>query len=193
MINPAFQLLIEELEKYYPLISTRFKLKLLDNVYEITYKKGSRILNYKQVQDAGLFIYKGSAVELFVNPATLEETATKFWFEKDFPYTTPGLFGREPSPSYIKLLEDTHFVGIPFEDFLRMKSDFPEVEPLTENIRGHYDRLRYEYEEDFRFSARHRVKRLEQAHPNIYNLAEIQHIAQFHKISLETLRRLRKH
>lgn len=191
MKNAAYKILIEELEKYNPNMTTGFKLKLPDLLFEIGYKKGCRVLNYKQIQEAGLFIYKGSAMELSVNPLTLEETASNFWFEKDFPYTTPGLFSREPSPSYIKLLEDTFFVGIPFLDFLTMKNEFPEVELLSEGIRSHYERKRHEIEEYFRYSAKHRVKRLEEVHPNIYNLAEIQHIAQFHRISVKTLSRLR--
>ncbi|MBB2148956.1 Crp/Fnr family transcriptional regulator [Pedobacter gandavensis] len=191
MKNAAYRTLIEELEKYNPNMTTGLKLKLPDYLFEVRYRKGCRVLNYKQVQDSGLFIYKGSAMELSVNPITLEETAANFWFEKDFPYTTPGLFSRELSPSYIKLLEDTLFVGIPFSDFIAMKQEFPEVELLSEGIRSHYERKRHEFEEDFRHSAKHRVKRLEQARPNIYNLAEIQHIAQYHRISVKTLSRLR--
>lgn len=191
MTNPAFKLLIEELEKYYTISSTGFKIKLQEKLFEITLMKGKRILNYKEVQESAYFIYKGSAIEFWVNPLTLEETATKFWFEKDFPYTTPGLFSREPSPSFIKLLEDTHLVGIQFSDFLTMKNEFAEVEPLSENIRGHYGKLRQEYEADLHLPAINRIQKLEAQHPNIYNLAEIQHIAQYHQISTETLRRLR--
>lgn len=191
MVNKAHKLLIEELEKYYPSISTKFKLELPGRTFEAFYKKGTRVLNYKQVQESCLFIYKGSAMELWVNSESLEETTIRFWVPKDFPYTTPGLFSQEPAPSYIKLLEDTYFVGIKFTDFLMLKNEFQEVEPLTENIRGHYDQMRNEYETDFRLPAIHRVQRLERQHPNIYTIAEIQHIAQYLKISVETLRRLR--
>lgn len=183
--------LIEQLEKFYPPLSTAFKIRLPKKLFELNYKKGARILNYKQVQEPFLFIYRGSAMELSVDSKTLEEVACNFWFEKDFPYTTPGLFNQETSPSYIKLLEDIHLVGIIFTDFMAMKSEFPEIEPLLENIRSHYARLKLEMENDFRYPAVHRVRRLEQQHPDIYNIAEIQHIAQYHKISMETLRRLR--
>lgn len=191
MTNPAFKFLIEELEKYYPSCSTGFKIKLQEKLFEVNIRKGKRILNYKEIQESAYFIYKGSAIEFWVDPETLEETATKFWFEKDFPYTTPGLFSREPSPGFIKLLEDSQLLGIKFTDFLAMKNEFPEVEPLSETIRGHYGKLRQEYEADFQFSAIHRVRKLETQHPNIYHRAEIQHIAQYLKISTESLRRLR--
>jgi len=191
MINKAYIELIEQLEKFYPPLSTGFKIRLPKKLFEMNYKKGVRILNYKEVQDCFLFIYKGSAMELSVDQKTLEEVACNFWFKKDFPYTTPGLFSKELSPSYIKLLADTHLVGIIFTDLMAMKGEFPEIEPLTENIRSHYARLKLEMENDFRYPAVHRVMRLELEHPNIYNIAEIQHIAQYHRISMETLRRLR--
>lgn len=192
MTNPAYKMLFEEFERYYPQISSGFKIKVQDKLYEVTYKKGTRVLSYKQIQDSGLFIYHGSAIELFVDPLTLEETTTNFWFERDFPYTTPGLFSREPSQSYIMLLEDTHFVGIPFGDFTMLKNEFPDVELLTENIRSHYDKLRLQYLADFRYPAYERVKRLEKLHPDIYKRLEIQHIAQYLKINVKTLSRLRK-
>ena len=191
MTNPAFKLLIEELEKFFPACSTGLKIKLQERLFEVSIKKGKRILNYKEVQESAYFIYKGSAIEFWVNPQTLEETASKFWFEKDFPYTTPGLFSREPSLAYIKLLEDSQLLGMRFTDFLAMKNEFLEVEPLSENIRSHYGKLRQDYEADFQLPAIHRVQKLEAEHPNIYLLAEIQHIAQYLKISTETLRRLR--
>ena len=191
MINKAYISFIEQLEKFYPSLSTNCKIRLPENLFEVNYKKGARVLNYKQVQESFLYIYKGSAMELSVNPKTLEEAVSNFWFEKDFPYTTPGLFSQEASPSYIKLLENTHFVGIIFTEFMAMKTEFPEIEPLTESIRSHYARIKFEIENDFRYPAIHRVRRLACEHPNIYNIAEIQHIAQYHKISVETLRRLR--
>lgn len=191
MNNPAYKLLIEELEKYYPNLSTKFKLELPNNLFEVSYKKGRRVLSYMQVQEAGLFIVKGSALELSVDPNTLEERVVNFWFEKDFPYTKPGFFGEEPSPSYIQLLEDTLFVGIHFHEFSALRQDYAEMNILIEKIRGHYDKLRHIMEEDFRFPANRRVKRLELAHPNIYNLADIKHIAEYHRISVKTLSRLR--
>lgn len=191
MINKAYLAFIEQLEKYYPSLSTALKIRLPEKLFEVSYKKGARILNYKQVQDSFLFIYKGSAMELLVDKNTLEEVASNFWFEKDFPYTTPGLFGQEPLPSYVKLLEDAHLVGIIYTDFMAMKIEFPEIEPLIENIRSHYAWLRLEMENDFRYPAIHRVRRLELEHQNIYNIAEMQHIAQYHRVSMETLRRLR--
>lgn len=191
MENKAFMDFISQLEKFYPAMSTTLKIKLPEKLFQARYNKGTRILSYKEVQESFLYIYKGSAMELMVDTATLEEITHNFWFEKDFPYTTPGLFSREHSLSYIKLLEDTHLVGIIFKDFMAMKPEFPEIEPMLENIRSHYARLQLEMENDFRHSAIHRVMRLERQHPNIYNIAEIQHIAQYHKISMETLRRLR--
>lgn len=192
MTNPAYKMLFEEFERYYPQISSGFKIKVQEKLYEVTYKKGTRVLSYKQIQESGLFIYHGSAIELFVDPFTLEETTTNFWFERDFPYTTPGLFSREPSQSYIMLLEDTHFVGIPFGDFTMLKNEFPDVELLTENIRSHYDKLRLQYLADFRYPAYERVKKLEKLYPDIYKRLEIQHIAQYLKINVKTLSRLRK-
>lgn len=191
MTNPAYKILLEEFEKYYPQISPGFIIKVQEKLYEVNYKKGTRVLSYNQKQDSGLFIYKGAAIELFVDPVTLEETTTNFWFERDFPYTTPGLFSREPSQSYIMLMEDTHFVGIRFADFTELKNEFPDVEFLTENIRGHYDRLRLQYLADFRYPAYDRVKKLEKSYPGIYNRLEIQHIAQYLKISVKTLSRIR--
>lgn len=191
MTNPAYKILFEEFEKYFPKISSGFKVKIQEKLYEVTYKKGTRVLSYKQIQDSGLFIYKGSAMELAVDKITLTETTTNLWFEKDFPYTTPGLFSREPSQSYIILLEDTHFVGIPFADLTAIRTEFPEAELLTENIRSHYDKLRLACISDFGYPAIHRVQKLENLHPDIYNRVEIQHIAQYHKISVKTLSRLR--
>ncbi|SMD08503.1 cyclic nucleotide-binding domain-containing protein [Pedobacter nyackensis] len=189
--NPAYNSLIEELEHFYPACSTALKIELKKKLFEIDLKKGKRLLNYKEIQESAYFIYKGSAIEFWVNPITLEETASKFWFEKDFLYTTPGLFSREPSLSAIELMEDTRLVGMPFADFITMKITFPELEPLSENIRGNYGKLQQEHEADLHLSAIYRVQKLEAEHPNIYNLAEMRHIAQYLKINPETLRRLR--
>jgi len=191
MTNPAYKILIEVFEKYYPQISAGFKIKVQEKLREDHYKKGTRVLNYGQVQESLLFIYKGSAIELFVDPLTLEQTTTNFWFESNFLYTTPGLFNHEPSTSYIMLLEDTHLVGILFIDLIAFKVEFPEVELLIENIRSHYDNLRLQYLADFRFPSYDRVKKLEKLHPDIYNRLEIQHIAQYLKISVKTLSRIR--
>lgn len=191
MKKHSFDTVIEELEKYHPNATTGFKMYLSDHCFEIGYKKGTRILNYKQVQESGLFIYKGSAMELSVNPVTLEETASNFWFEKDFPFTTPGLFSRAPSPANIILLEDTLFVGISFLKILSMRNEFPEIEIIIEAIRSHYERLKHEFELQFLQPAKHRVQSLEAMHPYIYNLAGVQRIAQYLRISTETLRRLR--
>lgn len=191
-MNPSYQKLIEVFETYSPL-STRYKIELQKRLFEARFKKGIRVLNYKQIQESGLFIYKGAAMELSVNPMTLQERAAYFWFENDFPYTSPGLFNREPSSSYIKLLQDTHFVCISNQDYTLMRAEFPEVESLTERIRSHYERQKHIIEEDFSFPAAKRVSRLETAHPEIYNLAESKYIAQFHRISLKTLSRLKSH
>lgn len=190
MTSPAYHKLLEVFESYAPL-STRYKIELQKRTFEVQFKKGIRVLNYKQVQESGLFIYKGAAVELSVNPITLQERAAYFWFENDFPYTSPGLFTKEPSSSTIKLLQDTHFVGISNLDYSFMRTEFPEVEQLTESIRGHYEQQKHIIEEDFAYPAITRVRRLETAHPEIYNIAESKHIAQFHRISLKTLSRLK--
>jgi CRP-like cAMP-binding protein len=191
MKKHSFDTVIEELEKYHPNATTGFKMYLSDHFFEIGYKKGTRILNYKQVQESGLFIYKGSAMELSVNPVTLEETASNFWFEKDFPFTTPGLFSRAPSPAYIILLEDTLFVGISFQKILSMRNEFPEIEIIIEAIRSHYERLKHEFEQQFRYPAKYRVKLLEAEHSNIYNLTDLKYIAQYLRINAKTLSRLR--
>lgn len=191
MINPAYKILIEEFEKYCPQISSGFKIKVQKKLCEAHYKKGTRVLNYGQIQDSLLFLYKGAAIESFVDSTTLEQTTTNFWLERNFLYTTPGLFNQEPSKSYIILLEDTHLAGILFAEFIAFKAGFPEVELLIENIRSHYDNLRLQYLADFRFSSYERVKKLEKLHPDIYNRLEIQHIAQYLKISVKTLSRIR--
>jgi hypothetical protein len=191
MDHPEHSKVIRVLEKFYPNLSTRFKTALPFKLVTVRFLKHQYILSYNEVQYLGIFILTGSAMELWVNPKTKTTTTCNFWFPNDFIYTNPGLFCQSPSPSYIQALEDTVCATILFSDFRKLKTRFTETDQLAENIRGYYDQQRREYEEDFHYPASYRVNKLETAHPEIYQLAELQHIAQYHKIDVRTLNRIR--
>lgn len=188
----SFNILIESLERYF-VLGDRFKRLLRTTLFEIEYKKGSRILSAGSKQKIVWFMLEGLAREIRVDEETFEEQTLWFWFELDFLYTTPGFFSREESETAIELLEDCKMVFISYENWSRLKSLFKETEPTTENVRGEYDRLRKLHAEDIKnLGTVDRYLKHEAILKKLFARTKLGFIAEFMGMAPDTLGKLRK-
>lgn len=190
-ISPhVFQQLILMLEKLMPL-SAVFKVMLMDMVFEEVCKKGTRILNQREIQKRLWFIIEGSAREFKEDKnAEIQEQTLWFSFNGDLLYTIPGFFSETAAPSSIELLEDSHLVYVNVEDYLRLEK---EMDFLFKKIRDHYDALRQNYEFNrLHISGKQKYLQLFTAHSSLFNNAKMKDIAYFLGISPNSLSRFRK-
>ncbi|MBB5619436.1 CRP-like cAMP-binding protein [Pedobacter cryoconitis] len=190
-ISPhAFQQLILMLEKLMPLSSV-VKVMLIDMVFEEVSKKGTRILNQREIQKRLWFIFDGSAREFKEDKnAEVQEQTLWFSFNGDLLYTIPGFFSETAAPSSIELLEDSHLIYMNVEDYLRLEK---EMDFLFKKIRDHYDAVRQEYQRNrLHLSGKQKYLQLFTAHPSLFNNAKMKDIAYFLGISPNSLSRFRK-
>jgi len=188
--SDVFQQLILMLEKLMPL-SAVVKVMLMDMVFEEVNKKGTRILNQREIQKRLWFIFDGSAREFKEDKnAEVQEQTLWFSFHGDLLYTIPGFFSQTAAPSSIELLEDSHLVYLNIEDYMRLEK---EMNFTFAKIRDHYDALRQEYQTNrFHLGGKQKYLQLFSAHPQLFNNAKLKDIAYFLGISPNSLSRLRK-
>jgi len=190
--DEAFNILIEVLERFMKL-SYKFKLELKHVLFETTYNKRVRILSAKSQQDIAWFLLVGLSREIRIHTETFEENTVWFWFAKDFIYTTPGFFSREPSESTIEVLEDCKVVLIRYDDWAVMKNTFPETEIITEKIRSEYDKMRSLHADDIKnLSTDELYLKLEKTLNVLFGRTQLRFIAEYLGMSADTLGRLRK-
>ncbi|NQX39077.1 cAMP-binding domain of CRP or a regulatory subunit of cAMP-dependent protein kinases [Pedobacter steynii] len=188
----AFNELIEVLERFIKL-NHKFKLELKGVLFETTYNKRVRILSAKSQQDMAWFMLVGLSREIRIHKETFEENTVWFWFAKDFIYTTPGFFSREPSESTVEVLEDSKVVLISYENWTIMKNTFPEMEILTEKIRAEYDKMRSLHADDIKnLSTDERYLKLEKTLDILFGRTQLRFIAEYLGMSPDTLGKLRK-
>jgi hypothetical protein len=188
----AFNELIEVLGRFIKL-SHKFKSVLKGVLYETVYNKSVRILSAKSPQDMAWFMLVGLSREIRVHQETFEENTVWFWFPKDFIYTTPGFFSREPSESTVEVLEDSKVVLISHEDWTIMKNTFPETEIITEKIRAEYDKMRSLHADDIKnLSTDERYLKLEKTLDILFGRTQLRFIAEYLGMSPDTLGKLRK-
>lgn len=186
----VFKQLILMLEKLMPL-SAVVKVMLMEMVFEEVSKKGTRILNQREIQKRLWFIFDGSAREFKEDKnAEVQEQTLWFSFNGDLLYTIPGFFSQTPASGSIELLEDSHLVYLNVEDYLRLER---ETDFLFKRIRDHYDAVRQNYEFNrLHLSGKQKYLQLFTAHPSLFNNAKKKDIAYFLGISPNSLSRFRK-
>ena len=135
--HDALESLSKELQNFLE-FSDGFLSSLRAVMFEISYKKGARILNFLQTQQMVWFMISGIAREIMVDPASYDERTSWFWMEKDFIFANPGFFNREPSQRTIEVLENCRMAFIHYEDWKMLHDKFAETDLLTEKIRGYY-------------------------------------------------------
>ena len=188
----SFNQMIALMEKLLPL-SLKLKRRLKSILHEIQYGKGARILNCRERQTTVWLMINGLAKEAYTNPNTYKEKTNWFWFKNNFIYTTPGFFDQQPSESAIELLTDCKLVLISYDDFSKLKKEFPEAEKLSEMIRSAYEKTRRAHAEDIKSLTT--TKRYLKHRPVILELLKVamqKDVAEYLGMSSDTLGRLRK-
>jgi len=189
--NKSFNELIRVLETFM-VLSFRFKTALKQVLYELTYEKDSTILNYGDTQEMVWFLLDGLFREVRVNRSTLKAVTSWFWKGKDFSYTDPGFFGQRPSFRAVEVLERTSVVLIYYEDWAVLKSNFPEVEVVTEVVRGEYSRKRTEHLLDMKnLTVDERYLDNEEVLDYLFPRTQLNYIADYMGMAPATLGRLR--
>ena len=118
--DESFQALISSLENIFN-PTDLFKLRLRSVLFEISYKKGSNILNAGAKQSIIWFILDGLLQEITVDKHTFSTKTTWFWFKHNFVYAMPGFFDQEPSQITINVVKDCKVVFISYENWKVLK------------------------------------------------------------------------
>lgn len=187
----AFDRLLKVLETVM-VLSVQFKLELRKVLYETSYEKDARILNFGGTQRMVWFMLSGLLREIRINKITLKEKTSWYWLPGSFVYTDPGYFGQQPSLRAIQAEVDCELILMSYEDWLVLKAAFVEVELITERIRGDYNQLRFEHMEDMKLlSVDERYLDLEATLDYLFLRTQLNYIADFMGMAPATLGRLR--
>lgn len=187
----AFEQLLKVLETVM-VLSFKFKLELRKVLYETSYEKDARLLNFGSTQRVVWFMLHGLLREIRIRKVTLKEKTSWYWLPESFVYTDPGYFSQQPSVRAIHAEVDCGLVLISYPDWLALKADFSEVEAITEMIRGGYNKMRIEHMEDMKsLSVDERYLDLETTLDYLYPRTQLNYIADFMGMAPATLGRLR--
>lgn len=174
------------------LLSFRFKLALRAVLYETSYDRNARILNFGGTQQVVWFILSGLFREIRISKITLKEKTSWYWLPDSFIYTDPGFFSQQPSVRAVEVEVDCKVVLISYADWLALKAEFIEVETITEMVRGEYSRMRIEHMEDMKsLSVDERYLDLEGTLDYLFPRTQLNYIADFMGMAPATLGRLR--
>lgn len=189
--DASFELLIQKMEGFL-VLSTRFKRLLRPMLFEISYDKGVRILNFGQSQKVVWFMLSGLAREIDVDRLTLKERTLWFFTAYSFLYTTPGFFSQEPSEQIIEILQDTHLIFISYENWAKLNAMFEEANLVTEKIRSAIVISRQAHlEQILKLSTEERYLENKELLDRLFGLTKRQYIADFMGMSLDRLSKLR--
>jgi len=186
-----FHQMIDIMQRFSP-IPTALVVQLSQVVHIINCSAGETILNYKEIQKFVWFQLKGTSAEMTRDMESSKESTSWFWFVGDFLHTTPGFFSQQPSGSSIITLEDSSFIAISVEDFIALKKQFLEAEPLIEKLRDNCRVLRTKHLIDMKRSALERTRNLCHSHPNLLKICSRKQLASFLNMSPDTLTRAMK-
>lgn len=194
--DELFMNLMARLEAVLPArlsLSVEFKQMLRSMLFEADYKRGRRILNFKQKQQMAWFMLEGMAREIVINPLTFEEHTVWFWFEGSFLYTSPGFFSQQESLSTIEIVQDCSMVCISYMNWMELKTAFPQVEILTEQVRGNFDKGVLDLANDIRYlSTELRYEKYKPQLQKLFGQTKLRYVAEYLGMSADRLGKLRK-
>lgn len=190
--DPSFELLLKFMERFFKM-NTAFKKSFRLMLFEVAYKRGSRLLNYKQTQGQLWFVLHGLIREIHVDELTLEEHTSWFWWEGSLVCADPGFFSQEPSEKTIEVLEDCRLVCFSYQDWSILKHDFSEADVVTERLRSLYARGRQRFlEELVSRSAEERYLNHREELEQLFLRTKVKYLAEYLGMSADTMGRLRK-
>ncbi len=163
-----------------------FKLK--------TYKKGTILVNFGEINDKLYFVEVGLLREFTEQEQEQEQDNTvTHWFmaENSFQYLAASFLEQKPSDVALEVLEDAKVWEIKKTDLDKLYVEFPQLNVmgrvlLEENL------IKYErYNAMTRLSADDRMKWFNKYYPELANRASVSHIATFlhlHRVTLSKVR-----
>ncbi|MDN3588051.1 hypothetical protein QWY86_15315 [Pedobacter aquatilis] len=126
------------------------------------------------------FVIKGYLREVNRNNDTGLPHTTWFWYPNDFVLAYPVFFNQKDAISDIEVLPNTTILEISHDDFLMLKSKFPAVIKLIEELKFYYDKARIDHQEDlFNLSGKEKYRKFYAAHSALFNVAKHKDIASF--------------
>lgn len=189
--NEAFGQLLKVMEAIM-MLSFQFKLALRTVLYETSYNRDARVLNYGETQQVAWFLLEGLLREIRMSKVLLQEKTSWYWPPETFVYTDPGFFSQQPSVRAVEAAVDCKVVLISYTDWLALKAEFSEVETITEIIRGSYNKIRIEHIEDMKsLTVDERYLDLEGMLDYLFPRTQLKYIAEFMGMAPATLGRLR--
>jgi hypothetical protein len=189
--NESFNELMHVLESFM-VLSFRVKMTMKEVLYETTYEKDARILNFGDTQQVVWFLMEGLLREIRMNQKTLKEKTSWFWPSKNFCYTDPGFFSQQPSERAIEASQKCKVVFISYPDWSALKSEFEEIEVLTEMIRAMCNKMKMEHMEDMKLlSIEERYLDKEEILDYLFPRTQLNYIADYMGMAPDTLGRLR--
>jgi hypothetical protein len=189
--NESFTELLRVLETFMAL-SFSVKMALKEVLYERTYEKDARILNFGDTQQVVWFLMEGLLREIRMNQKTLKEKTSWFWPAGNFSYTDPGFFSQQPSERAIEASQPCKVIFISYPDWSALKSELEEIEVITEMIRGMYNKMKIEHVEDMKLlSIQERYLDKEEILDCLFPRTQLNYIADYMGMAADTLGRLR--
>lgn len=174
-------------------MSNAFQANLRSFMYEVTYKKGSHILNAGAKQPMVWFALDGLLQEITVNKETFDTKTTWFWFGFAFVYAAPGFFDQESSNITINVVRDSRVAFVSYEKWKILKDTFEETEKLTEILRSDFETLRKLHLNDINtLHATDRYLKYESQINQLFQHIKLKEIAEFLGMSTDTLGKIRR-
>lgn len=126
------------------------------------------------------FVVEGYLREVTNNNASTITHTTWFWYPNDFVLAYPVFFNQKEAISDIEVMPNTILLELSYEDFLSLKTSFPEVNRLVEELKFYYDKARLDHQEDlFNLSGKQKYQKFHNAHPGLFNVAKHKDITSF--------------
>lgn len=174
-----FQALVDRINSFYivsqPLLNA---LRSLLRVYH--FPNAEYILRKGRRARFAWFIVDGYVREVNNNIGKDNTHTTWFWYPGDLVLAYPVFLNQKDAVSDIEVLPNTTLLEISHEDFIYLKTKFPELGMLIEEIKYYYHKGRLDHNEDlFILSGKQKYRKLHQAHPKLFNVAKHKDIATF--------------
>lgn len=177
--DDLYQLIINRITSFCD-ISPAFEAALKPKLKLFKFLNSEYILRRGRKPRFAWFVIEGYLREItYTNQAYIEHT-TWFWYPNDFVLAYPVFFNQKDAISDIEVLPNTVLLEISHEDFIMLKTTFPEVIKLVEEVKYYYDKARLDHNEDlFNLSGKQKYEKFHTAHRGLFNVAKHKDIASF--------------
>lgn len=126
------------------------------------------------------FVVEGYLREVTDSSILSYAHTTWFWYPGDFVLAHPGFFSQKEAISDIEVLPNTVLLEISLEDILSLKTSFPEVLRLIDELKFYYDKARFDHHEDlFNLSGKQKYRKFQSEHAALFNVAKHKDITSF--------------